>query len=140
MMIDKTLLDILGAWYHYLVCFAIYYRLFFSEKLWTSGLFRPLLIRVIQKVCSLETSNFWPTPPLFIPVHFTCTPYQRMVRTSCALVSYSLSKKVPQHLWIFEWKIREWKERKVFFFFFSFFLRTEHNNNMFFKQLYIQWQ
>ena len=29
-------------------------------------------IRVIRKVCSLKTSNFWPTLPLFIPVHFKC--------------------------------------------------------------------
>ena len=48
---------------------------------------------VIQKVCSLKTSNFGPAPPcssLFI-LHAGC-------------------------LWIFEWKIEEWKERKELFF------------------------
>ena len=27
---------------------------------------------VIQKVCSLKTSNLQPAFPMFIPVHFTC--------------------------------------------------------------------
>ena len=32
-----------------------------------------LFCRGIEKVRSLEISNFWPTPPLFVPVRFTCT-------------------------------------------------------------------
>ena len=27
---------------------------------------------VIQKACSIKTSNFQPALPMFIPVHFTC--------------------------------------------------------------------
>ena len=32
-----------------------------------------LFCRGIKKVGSLEISNFWSTPPLFVPVRFTCT-------------------------------------------------------------------
>ena len=47
--------------------------------------------------------------------HFVCTPDQY----TFALVSYplpSLTKKVPWRLWIFEWKIGEWKQRNNYFF------------------------
>ena len=40
---------------------------------------------VILKVCSLKTSNFWPPPPLLVPVPFTCT------RTLNVLSLYSVT-------------------------------------------------
>ena len=48
---------------------------------------------LIQKVCSLKTLNVWPAPPC-----------------SSLFILYAGC------LWIFEWKIEEWKERKELFF------------------------
>ena len=53
---------------------------------------------VIQKVCSLKTSNFQPAFPMFIPVHFTC----RML----------------MNFWMKNWGVK--REKKIIF------LETQH--------------
>ena len=129
MMIDKTW-TFWGVWYHYLVCFAIYYRFFFSEKLWTSGFFRPFLIEVIQKYVCLKLLIFDPHP-LFIHVHFICTPHQRTLCRLRALVSYPLSKKFHNSYEFSNEKLGSEGNREK-----DFFLQTQPERSMFFKQLY----
>ena len=71
-----------------------------------------LFCRSIEKVRSLEFSNFWPIPPLFAPVRFRCThppTYFHFTELHPCL------KKSLAILWIFEWKTEEWKEKRVNF-------------------------
>ena len=69
---------------------------------------------VIHKVRLLKTSSIWPSPPLFVPVRFTCTPstYVRFSELTIRPPNSLLWNKVLRRLWIFEWKIGEWKERR----------------------------
>ena len=64
---------------------------------------------VIQKVCSLKTSNFQPAFPMFIPVHFTC----RML----------------MNFWMKNWGVK--KEKIIIF------LQTQHKRWQCFLHRYI---
>ena len=69
---------------------------------------------VIKKVCSLETSNLSPLPPpcssLFILYVYTSSSYPSTYVRFNDELPHPLSRNFPACLWIFEWKIREWKE------------------------------
>ena len=69
-------------------------------------------MQVIQKVRSLETSNFWLPPPLFVPVLFAC---------NLPLPSPRLRKKFHDAYKFYKRKIQKWKEIKELT-----FLYTQH--------------
>ena len=62
----------------------------------------------------IRSNPYRPPPPslhpLFVPVCFTCSPSSTYLCFSESL--HLLSKEVPRRLWIFEWKIGNWKEKK----------------------------
>ena len=64
---------------HYTFCTALWYtgsymlELIEVERFGMQHITFYLFCRGTEKVRSLKISNFWPTPPLFVPVRFTCT-------------------------------------------------------------------
>ena len=80
-----------------------------------------------------QTSNFWPTAPLFIPVHFTCTlplPSQHML----ALMSYlhpSQKEFLDAYEFLHETLESEKREKNYFF------VNSTYKITIFLTQIYI---
>ena len=100
---------------HYTFCIAISHtvshmlQLMEVEKFGMQHVTFYLFSRGIEKLSSLEISNFWPTLPLFVHVRFTCTHPRKYVHFT---ELHPCLKKVWWFLWIFGWKMEEWKEKR----------------------------
>ena len=92
-----------------------------------------LYMGAMQKVRSLETSNFW--HPLVCPCSFYIYAHYRL-KVTFGLVSYSLSKKSSAKLMNFWIENRGVKREKRIL----FFLEAQRKRSMFFTQLYIERQ
>ena len=96
-------------------------------------------VGVINKVRLLNSSNFWPYPPLFVPVRFTCTP------TSSTYVCFSELPPPSQKYCVthmnFRMKNREAKREKRL----NYFVNSASKKSMFFTlvaislQFFVNW-
>ena len=87
-------------------------------------------LEVIQKVCLQETSIFWPSSPLFIPVPFTYTPIN-VISLYWATTTLKKSSAIFTNFQMKNWWVKTEKD---------FFVDSKDETLIFFTQLYMQWQ